>query len=55
MFIKSWNEWAEGIHLEPDLRFGTGYLAVIRDELRLSPGSSGEVPDPSTDRVRRGS
>ena len=55
VFIKSWNEWAEGIHLEPDLRFGTGYLAVIRDELRLSPGSSGEVPDPSTDRVRRGS
>ena len=31
LFIKSWNEWAEGNHLEPDLRFGRGYLNVIRD------------------------
>lgn len=34
VFVKSWNEWAEGNHLEPDLRFGHGYLEVIRDELR---------------------
>jgi len=33
VFVKSWNEWAEGNHLEPDLRFGTAYLEVIRDEL----------------------
>lgn len=33
IFIKSWNEWAEGNHLEPDLRFGKGYLQVIRDEV----------------------
>src|SRR5215469_1902160 len=26
LFLKSWNEWAEGNHLEPDLRFGTGFL-----------------------------
>jgi lipopolysaccharide biosynthesis protein len=32
VIIKSWNEWAEGNHLEPDLRFGKGYLEVIRDE-----------------------
>lgn len=31
IFIKSWNEWAEGNHLEPDLRFGHGYLRVLRD------------------------
>jgi len=33
VFVKSWNEWAEGNHLEPDLKFGTGYLEVIREEL----------------------
>ena len=36
VFIKSWNEWAEGNHLEPDLRFGHGYLMVIREELGLA-------------------
>jgi lipopolysaccharide biosynthesis protein len=34
LFIKSWNEWAEGNHLEPDLKFGRGYLEVIREELQ---------------------
>jgi len=36
LFIKSWNEWAEGNHLEPDLRFGHGYLAVVREEIIAS-------------------
>ena len=34
IFVKSWNEWAEGNHLEPDLRFGRKYLEVIREELQ---------------------
>jgi Glycosyltransferase WbsX len=33
IFVKSWNEWAEGNHLEPDLRFGKAYLEVIREEI----------------------
>jgi lipopolysaccharide biosynthesis protein len=33
VFLKAWNEWAEGNHLEPDLKFGHGYLQVIREEL----------------------
>jgi lipopolysaccharide biosynthesis protein len=33
VFIKSWNEWAEGNHLEPDLRDGRAYLEICRDEL----------------------
>jgi hypothetical protein len=34
IFIKSWNEWAEGNYLEPDLRFGLRYLQAVRDCLR---------------------
>jgi hypothetical protein len=33
LFIKSWNEWAEGNYLEPDLQHGRGFLQVLREEL----------------------
>jgi lipopolysaccharide biosynthesis protein len=32
VFLKAWNEWAEGNHLEPDLKFGHGWLEAVRDE-----------------------
>lgn len=38
LFIKSWNEWAEENYLEPDLKFGKGYLEVLRQEcFEISP------------------
>lgn len=33
IFLRSWNEWAEGNYMEPDLRFGHGYLNALREVL----------------------
>lgn len=33
IILKSWNEWAEGNYLEPDLRFGMGFLEAVKHEL----------------------
>ncbi|MDR1055976.1 MAG: glycoside hydrolase family 99-like domain-containing protein [Prevotellaceae bacterium] len=33
LFLQSWNEWAEGNYVEPDLKFGKGYINVLREML----------------------
>lgn len=30
IFLKSWNEWAEGNYMEPDLKFGRKYLEALK-------------------------
>ncbi len=37
IFINAWNEWAEGNHLEPDLRNGHGYLEAVRRAVTSKP------------------
>lgn len=31
VFLRSWNEWGEGNHIEPDLKYGRGYLQAIKN------------------------
>jgi hypothetical protein len=33
LWVKSWNEWAEGNYLEPDLEVGHARLAALSEEL----------------------
>ena len=33
VIVKSWNEWAEGNYLEPDLKWGHKYIEVLKSEL----------------------
>lgn len=36
VFVKAWNEWGEGNHLEPDLKYGHGYLDELKSAIDLT-------------------
>ena len=54
LFLKSWNEWAEGNHLEPDLRFGARFLNAVADALRAEAGEQSQFSMAKPELGRRG-
>ena len=33
LFLQAWNEWAEGNHVEPDIKYGRGYLETLKSHI----------------------
>ena len=36
IILKSWNEWGEGNHCEPDIKYGDGYLQALKKALVIN-------------------
>ncbi len=54
IFVKAWNEWAEGNYLEPDAKHGRGYLDAMRHVLGLHRCESAECAAEKSEPATRG-
>ena len=34
IFLNSWNEWGEGMYMEPDLKYGKGFIEALSNALK---------------------
>ena len=35
VFLSAWNEWGEGNYMEPDLKWGHGYLEALKSVVKF--------------------
>lgn len=41
-FLKSWNEWGEGNYMEPDMRYGKGYIRALVNAIKKIYGTTSD-------------
>ena len=34
IYLMSWNEWGEGNHMEPDIKYGHAFLDILKEEIK---------------------
>ena len=54
VFLNAWNEWAEGCHLEPDLKFGHSWLEATQSAAKESEQAMNSKRAGASDDVRIG-
>ncbi len=47
IFLKSWNEWAEGNFIEPDARWGRQFLEACRQAITTGDDAPSASLDPT--------